>query len=105
METLFIYVAYKDEAQAQEISSTLVGERLVACANIFPAHRSLYWWDGSVQSASEIAVVYKTVSANFEAVRDRIVQIHSYTCPCIVALPIEMGHLPFLQWIKAETKV
>lgn len=104
METLIIYVTYKDEAQAQEISSVLVESRLVACANMFPAHRSLYWWDGGVQSASEVAVIYKTVAENFDRVREVILDRHSYECPCIVGLPIEKGHFPFLQWIEAETR-
>ncbi len=105
MEICLIYATYKDVAQARDISKALVEARLVACANILPAHESLFWWDGAVQNAPEVAVICKTRAENFAAVEARIKELHSYDCPCIVALPIEAGHKPFLEWIAAETKV
>lgn len=77
----------------------------MACANIFPAHQSLYWWEGAVQSASETAVIYKTRAENFEAVKDKILSLHPYECPCIIALPIEKGHAGFLEWIEKEAQI
>ena len=102
MDIYLLYVTYKDRQQAQEISKILVEARLVACANIFPAHESLYWWDGAVQNATETAVLYKTRAENFAAVEAKIKAFHSYECPCIVALPIEKGYKPFLDWISRE---
>jgi periplasmic divalent cation tolerance protein len=99
MPVCMIYVIFKDQAQARNISQILVQERLVACANIFPAHESLYWWDGAVQNTAENAVIYKTRFDNFAAVRAKILELHSYECPCIVALPIEQGHEDFLKWV------
>lgn len=101
---LLIYVTYPSAETAREISKAVIESRFAACANIFPAHESLYWWEGQVQSASETAVIYKTTKDKFEALRDKIAQLHPYDCPCIVALPIENGHAPFLQWIETETR-
>lgn len=101
---VMIYVTYPTDECAREISRALLEGRLVACANIFPAHESLYWWEGKVQSAAETAVIYKTTNDEFEALQDKIAELHPYDCPCIVALPIENGYAPFLQWIEAETK-
>lgn len=101
---LILYVTYPNLPLARDVSRILIESRLAACANIFPVHESLYWWEGQVQSAPEIAVIYKTANDKFEALRDKILELHPYDCPCIVALPIEKGHDAFLQWIEAETK-
>ena len=104
MSAILIYATYKDVAQARDISKALVEARLVACANILPAHESLYWWDGAVQNAFEVAVIYKTRAENFAAVEAKIKELHSYDCPCIVALPIGQGYKPFLDWIMDNSK-
>lgn len=103
MAPLFVYMTCPDRAEAQKIASTLVEQRLVACANIMAAHEAVYQWKGKVESATEVAVVMKTRSDLFEDVKEAILKIHSYETPCIVALPIEKGHAPFLKWVEEET--
>ncbi len=103
MELLTVYVAFANEEQARSIAKTVVNERLAACANIFPPHTSVYWWDGKVQNASETAALFKTTEKTFESLKNRIAELHSYDCPCIVAWEIEEGHKPFLDWIVKET--
>ena len=104
MDILLVYATFETAQQAREIAKAVVEARLAACANIFPAHESLYWWDGAVQSASETAVIFKTTTEKFETLRAEIVRRHSYECPCVVALPVDAGHDPYLQWIKDETQ-
>jgi periplasmic divalent cation tolerance protein len=104
MKIVFVYATFETAEQAREISRALVETRLAACANILPAHESLYWWDGAVQSASEVVVVFKTKAEVFDTLRSKIVKLHSYDCPCVVAIPIEAGHEPFLRWVKDETQ-
>lgn len=104
MSILTVYVTYPDMSCAQSVSEALVTERLAACANILPVLQSLYWWEGAVQKGTEIGVIYKTTTDRFDALRDEILSLHPYECPCIVALPIERGHGPYLQWVENETK-
>ena len=104
MDILFVYVTFESAQQARDISGKIVKARLAACANIFPAHESLYWWDGEVQSASETAVIFKTTQNRFTDLKAEIIKLHSYDCPCIVALPVKEGHTPFLEWIKDNTQ-
>ncbi len=101
---IFIYVTYPSEKDAQEISKVLLEARLVVCANIFPAHRSLYWWEGKVEDAQEVAVVYKTRRELFGRVEALIKEKHPYDVPCVVSLPVEQGSLAFLEWVKAESR-
>ncbi|MCF8496455.1 MAG: divalent-cation tolerance protein CutA [Alphaproteobacteria bacterium] len=90
--------------EAEFISGALLEKNLVACANIFPAHKAVFRWNGALQTAQETAVFFKTRAELFPALEAEIRRIHSYECPCIVALPIETGHAPFLEWVAAETQ-
>ncbi len=102
MSEYIIYVTFEDEAQAQSICADVLNEKLAACANIFPSHKSLYWWEGKVQSANECAAILKTTGENLDALKDGIVKRHSYDVPCVVAWSIEKGHAPFLEWLNSE---
>lgn len=103
MQIFMIYVTYPALEKAREVSRILVEERLVACANIFPAHESLYHWDGAMQSENEVAVIYKTAQTRFEPLKARILALHPFECPCIAAMPIENAHDDFVRWIVSET--
>ncbi len=103
MKNIFIYITCTSHEEASKIASSLVEERLVACANIMAGHEAIYQWQGRVETGQEVAVVMKTRAELFERVKEAILKLHSYETPCIVALPIEAGHAPFLRWIEAET--
>ena len=98
---LYITAGSRDEAQA--IARSLVEERLVACANIIGDMDSVYWWDGAVKSETEVAFIVKTRASLVDDVVARITKLHSYDCPCVVALAIDGGNPDYLAWIEAET--
>ena len=97
-----IYITYPSEEEAHNISKDLLDKQLVACANIFSPHATMYKWEGKIEQGSEIAVIYKTTQDHFNDVKEAVLSQHSYECPCIVALPIETGYEGFLDWIKNE---
>lgn len=103
MAETFIYVTCESEEQAASIGKALVGERLVACVNILGGMKSLYWWDGGVQSGEEVVLIAKTTETKVETVTERVKALHSYDVPCVVALPITGGNPDFLEWIRQET--
>jgi len=103
MECLFVYVTAKDAEEAKSIARTVVKERLAACANVLGAIDSVYWWQGRVCEDSETAIVLKTSAERKPELISRIIELHSYECPCIVCLPIVDGNRDFLNWIAAET--
>lgn len=103
MELFTVYVTFASEEQARSIAETLVNERLAACANIFPPHHSIYRWEGKVEQARETAALFKTTETAFESLKNRIIALHSYDCPCIVAWEIEAGPKAFLDWIVSKT--
>jgi periplasmic divalent cation tolerance protein len=103
MNARLIYITASSAEEAALIGRGLVEERLAACANVLGGIRSFYWWEDEVQDDQEVALIAKTTSDKVDAVVARVKSLHSYSCPCVVALPIEGGNPAFLDWIKDET--
>ncbi len=103
MDACFVYVTAANRDDAEKIATTVVEERLAACANLLGDIDSIYWWEGRVCNEREAALVLKTSDARKEQLVERIRQLHSYDTPCIVCLPIIAGNPDFLRWIEAET--
>ncbi len=100
--TIYITAASPDEALT--IGRALVEARLAACANVFPGVTSVYWWEGSRHEDSEAALILKTRQDLVDQVVAKVKELHSYECPCVVALPIAGGNQDFLDWISKETR-
>jgi periplasmic divalent cation tolerance protein len=103
MELRLVYITAADLDEAKRLASALVAERLAACANILPGMQSCYWWEGAVQHEQEVVLIAKTRAARLDALIARVRALHSYSCPCVVALPITEGDPDYLAWIAAET--
>jgi periplasmic divalent cation tolerance protein len=103
MEYSFFYITTKDKPEAQHIGRALVEERIAACVNIFDAIQSIYHWEGKICEDTETVLIAKTQKALSESLIKRVRELHSYSCPCIVELPIIAGFTDYLQWIERET--
>ena len=101
---VMIYMTAANREQALAIGRALVEARLVACANVLGDVNSVYWWDGAVQQGQEAVMIAKTRTDLADEVIAKVREIHTYSCPCVVALPITAGNPDFLKWITAETK-
>ncbi len=104
MKPIMVYVTCATEEEARTIAHSLLKDRLVACVNILPTIQSLYWWNDAMQNDREIAFFAKTTEENIDKVIERVKNLHSYDCPCIVSLPIENGNSDFLKWITDTVK-
>ena len=86
--------------EAQQIARTLVERRLAACVNLVGPIESVYRWKDNLETAEEWFLLVKTTSAAVEDVSDAIRELHSYELPECVALSIDSGSEPYLQWIE-----
>jgi periplasmic divalent cation tolerance protein len=102
-DALVVLVTAPTPERAAEIARALVEERLAACGNVVPAIRSIYRWEGEVHDDAETLLVLKTTRARFEALRDRVLALHPYEVPEVIALTVETGSAPYLAWLAAET--
>lgn len=101
-QVLWVYVTAADAEEARRIGRALVEEGLAACVNLLPGHTAIYRWEGKLEEAAEAAFLAKTTAGRFEALRARIRALHSYTLPCILALPTAAGDAEFLDWVRAQ---
>lgn len=104
MSACSIYMTAGSIDEARAIAADLVERRLAACVNLVPGIRSIYRWQGEVADDAEVAMFAKTRAALVDDLIARVKALHSYDCPCIVALPISAGNGDFLDWIAAETR-
>ena len=103
-DALVVLVTTPSPERAAEIARTLVEERLAACGNVVPGLRSIYRWEGKVQDDAEALLVLKTTRTRFDALRDRVLALHPYEVPEVIALPVEAGSARYLAWIADETR-
>ncbi|MEM1195362.1 MAG: divalent-cation tolerance protein CutA [Pseudomonadota bacterium] len=99
-----IYTLLPDVETAREIARTLVGERLIACANILGSIESIFAWQGDVQSAAEVAVIFKTTQKQTERAVKRLGALHPYATPAIVASACDTAHVSTLEWLVEQTR-
>jgi periplasmic divalent cation tolerance protein len=99
-----VFVTAPSAEVAANLATALVTEKLAACVNILPGLRSIYVWEGKVCDEQEALCVLKTRGALFAAVRDRVVALHPYQVPEIIALPLVDGSAPYLAWLRDETR-
>jgi periplasmic divalent cation tolerance protein len=88
---ILVYSTCPDAATAERIGRHLVGEGLCACVNIIPGMRAIYRWQGAVETADEVVLIIKTVTGRAEAVGQRLRQLHPYTEPCELRIPVSGG--------------
>jgi periplasmic divalent cation tolerance protein len=104
MSAFFVYVTASDKDEALEIGRALVESRFAACANVHEKVTSIYRWDGQLHEDTEAVLIVKTRSELLDPLIAKVTAMHSYDCPCIVALPIHSGNPAFLEWIETETR-
>jgi periplasmic divalent cation tolerance protein len=103
-DAIVVLVTAPGADEAARIARAVVEERLAACGNVVPGLRSIYRWQGAVQEDAEALLVLKTTRDRFEALRARVLALHPYEVPEVIALPVEAGSAPYLDWIAKETK-
>jgi periplasmic divalent cation tolerance protein len=98
-----LYVTAGSLQEAENIATELVRLKLVACANILGPSTSIYWWEGDVTKERETVFIVKTKASLVVQTIAKIVELHSYDCPAVVALDVEQGNPDFLMWIDKNT--
>lgn len=104
METLLVFTQVPDAASAQALASHLIERRLAACVNTLAPCRSLYRWQGKIESAEEVPLLIKTTEDRYAALEQAIRAQHPYELPEIVAVPVSRGLPAYLAWVVAETR-
>ena len=100
---LLFYVTIPHTETGTQIATKLLEKKLVACANVLPAHVAVYEWEGKITQESEHVLILKTRPDLADQVEALVAEMHPYDCPCIVRLNSEGANQPFLEWINQQT--
>lgn len=100
MAFIIIYITFPDVDTAKRMTSQLIKQKLIACANIFPMQSS-YWWQGKVANEGEFVSIVKTKSSNWDKVKKAVKKIHPYEVPCIMKLEVE-ANKEYEDWIEGS---
>jgi len=101
---VFVYTTYPSIVEAEEAGRALVEQRLCACVNILPGMVSYYWWQDAVERGEEAVMIVKTRAALSERVATAIKDMHAYSVPAIIVIPLESVDQPYLEWLMKETE-
>ncbi|MEO0871679.1 MAG: divalent-cation tolerance protein CutA [Pseudomonadota bacterium] len=99
-----IYTPLPDAQTARDIASTLLEENLIACANILGEVESVFRWDGRIESAKEVAVLFKTTSDAIDPAVARLGALHPYSTPAIVGTVCDTAHPETLEWLLEQVE-
>ena len=102
MSVVSVYAVFANSEEAERIGRQMVEERLAACVNILGPCRSVYRWQGAVESADEVPALFKTASHRAEALMTRIAGLHSYDVPCVVVWPIDRLLGTYAEWVEGS---
>ena len=100
MSVVSVYAVFADASEAGTVGRQMVDERLAACVNILPPIKSIYRWQGNIESANEVAAIFKTTNAQVDALITRIAALHSYDVPCIVTWPVNQSLGTYADWVE-----
>ena len=98
---LLVFCTFPDADTAAAVTKTLVGEKLAACGTILPGARSIYEWEGKMEDASEVIVLFKTASPAYAKLEKRLLKLHPYDMPEIVALEAGAASKGYAAWVAA----
>ena len=101
---VFVYTTYPAVVEAERAGRALVERRLCVCVNILPGMISYYWWQGAIERGDEVVMIIKTRASLAEAVRAAVKEMHSYSTPAVLVLPIENVDPDYHAWIVGETQ-
>jgi periplasmic divalent cation tolerance protein len=96
-----VYAVFANAEEAERIGRQVVEERLAACINILPAVRSIYRWQGAIETATETAAILKTTDVQADTLIARIAGLHSYDVPCIVTWPVDKLLGSYAEWVES----
>lgn len=91
-------------SKSEQMSQILLEEKLIACVNIIPGVKSMYWWDGKIQTDSEDLLIMKTKDELVEELTEKIKEVHPYDIPEVIALKVKDGNNDYIDWILKSVK-
>lgn len=104
MDYSVVYITAPNEDEAARIAKALVEDKFAGCVNIVKNIRSIYRWQDTIEDDDEVLMIVKTRKDLFKELKKRVKELHSYTVPEIVAIPIIDGSDDYMRWLREVTE-
>ncbi len=104
MDIIVIYCTVPNKKIAKDITKVLMKHKLAACISMVENVKSTFSWDGEICEEKEILMMIKTRRSNYGKIKLVIEDLHSYSVPEIIALPIIDCSEDYLKWLVKETE-
>lgn len=101
---LLVFCTFPDEETAARTVRALVEEKLVACGNLVPGVRSIYAWEGRMEDTAEVLAVLKTTGPVYARLEKRLLKLHPYENPEIVALEAGAAARAYAAWVAGAVE-
>ena len=102
MTVVSVYAIFANADEATRIGRQMVEERLAACVNVLGSCRSIYRWQGAVETADDVAAIFKTTREMADTLIARIAGLHSYDVPCVVQWPVDKLLVSYAEWVETS---
>lgn len=99
---MVVVTTVSTDEEAERLAGAVVSEGLAACANVVSGVSSIFRWKGTVEREREALVIMKTTGTALQSLRERLVELHPYEVPEVIALDVASGHAPYLAWVRDE---
>ena len=97
-----VFVTVPGLKDGNRMSKEILTSRLAACVTVIPGVRSMYWWEGKLAQAKEAMLVVKTTRSQYRRLERKILELHSYKVPEIIAVPVVAGLPQYIEWVGDE---
>lgn len=99
-----VLVTAPDLKTARALARAALQKRLIACANLVPKIESHYWWQGKIESGTEVLLILKTTKSKLAALEKLVRAKHPYDTPEFIVLPLSAGNKKYLDWLAGSCR-
>ncbi|CAK9232855.1 unnamed protein product [Sphagnum jensenii] len=104
VSSIVVYVTVPNKETGSKLAHSIIENKLAACVNQIPGVESTYWWQGKVETDSELLLMIKTRQSLLQQLTDHVTANHPYDTPEVIAVPITGGSHKYLQWLAESTQ-
>ncbi len=102
MSIVIVHCSCAADGSAADIAKALVEERLAACVSVLPGARSTFRWQGETHTDDEVLMLIKTTHERYPAMAARLLELHPYELPEIIAVDVSAAHAPYAAWVEQQ---
>ena len=103
MDFIVVLITAGSIEEGERIAGSLIDSHLVACVNVVPSVKSIFFWEGKTDQQSEVLLIAKSRKALLNQIIEHVKKIHSYSVPEVIAIPVIGGSEDYLKWVEETT--